>query len=85
MSTLSFTSQLRRTQAQITEVMRAVSSEGTQPEKLFRKALRSAGIRGFKVCLENLPGKPDIVIPSRKLAVLIDGDFWHGNQYRTRG
>ena len=85
MSTQSATLHPRRTQEQITEVMRAVSSEGTEPEKLFRKALRSAGIRGFKICEENLPGKPDIVIPSRKLAVFIDGDFWHGNQYRTRG
>ena len=85
MSTLPVTSQARRTQAQITEVMRAVPSSGTQPEKLFRKALRTAGIRSFKVCQEDLPGKPDIVIPSKKMAIFIDGDFWHGNQYRTRG
>ena len=85
MSTLPLTSQARRTQSQVSEVMRAVPSNSTEPEKLFRKALRQAGIRSFKVCQENLPGKPDIVIPSRKLAIFIDGDFWHGNQYRTRG
>src|SRR5260370_33412118 len=85
MSTPPVTSHSRRTQAQVTEVMRAVPSESTEPEKLFRKALRRAGIRSFKICQEDLPGKPDIVIPGRKLAVFIDGDFWHGNQYRTRG
>jgi DNA (cytosine-5)-methyltransferase 1 len=85
MSTLPLTSQPRRTQAQITEVMRAVPRKSTEPERLFRKALRKAGIRGFKICQENLPGKPDIVIPGRRLAIFIDGDFWHGNQYRTRG
>lgn len=85
MSTLPLTSRSRRTQAQVTEVMRAVPSRATEPEKLFQKALRKAGIRSFKVCAEELPGKPDIVIPGRKLAVFVDGDFWHGNQYRTRG
>jgi DNA (cytosine-5)-methyltransferase 1 len=65
--------------------MRAVSSSATEPEKLFRRALRQNGIRSFKVCDESLPGKPDIVIPNRKLAIFIDGDFWHGNQYRVRG
>jgi len=65
--------------------MKAVHGTATEPERIFRKALRKAGIRSFKVCEESLPGKPDIVIPGRRLAIFIDGDFWHGNQYRTRG
>ena len=64
--------------------MRAVKASSTEPEKIFRKALRRNGVRSFRVCDEALLGKPDIVIPSRKLAIFIDGDFWHGNQYRVR-
>lgn len=85
MSTLSFVARGNRPQAQVAEIMRAVPGRSTEPEKVFRKALRHAGIRSFRICDESLPGKPDIVIPSRKLAIFIDGDFWHGNQYRTRG
>jgi DNA mismatch endonuclease, patch repair protein len=32
-----------------------------------------------------LPGKPDIVFPTARIAVFIDGDFWHGNGWRARG
>lgn len=63
--------------------MKRVRSRNTGPEMLFRRALRSAGIR-FRSSDPNLPGKPDFVIPSRRLAVFIDGDFWHGRQWQTR-
>ena len=84
MSTLPVTSTSRRTPEKISEIMRTVAASSTEPEKIFRRALRRNGIRSFRVCDEALPGKPDIVIPSRKLAIFIDGDFWHGNQYRVR-
>src|SRR5579863_1919484 len=64
--------------------MRRVRSRDTAPEVLLRKALWAAGVR-FRTCAENLPGKPDIVIHSRRLAIFIDGDFWHGGQWRRRG
>jgi len=32
-----------------------------------------------------LPGKPDIVLPSRRIAIFIDGDLWHGGQWERRG
>ncbi len=64
--------------------MRRVRSRDTGPEVLLRKALWAVGVR-FRTCAENLPGKPDIVIHSRRLAIFIDGDFWHGNQWRRRG
>lgn len=84
MSTIPVTSAPKRTPQQVSEVMRAVAASATEPEKIFQKALRRNGIRSFRVCDVALPGKPDIVIPSRKLAIFIDGDFWHGNQYRVR-
>jgi DNA (cytosine-5)-methyltransferase 1 len=74
---------VKREAAEISAIMRRVRSQDTTPEKLLQKALRDAGVR-FRACAENLPGRPDIVIPSKRLAIFIDGDFWHGGQWRRR-
>jgi DNA (cytosine-5)-methyltransferase 1 len=74
-----------RSRSQISETMSRIGSKNTTPEKSFRKALRRIGIRSFKICDSSLPGKPDVVLPRKKTAVFIDGDFWHGNQYKLRG
>lgn len=63
--------------------MRRVRSRDTVPELLLQKALRAAGLR-FRKCPADLAGKPDIVVPSKRLAIFIDGDFWHGGQWRRR-
>jgi DNA mismatch endonuclease (patch repair protein) len=55
----------------------------TAPELLLRRALRKLGVR-HKVCVDVLPGKPDIVVPSARLAVFCDGDFWHGRSLKRR-
>jgi len=73
-----------RTKQQISEIMRRVKSCDTTPELLFRKALWARGVR-YKLHESGLPGRPDIVIPKARLVVFIDGDFWHGNQWRKRG
>ena len=65
--------------------MERVTSRNTGPEVIFRKALRRAGIRSFRACDASLPGKPDIVLPGKGLAIFVDGDFWHGHQYQERG
>ena len=64
--------------------MRKVRSIDTIPEVKFRKALWQTGVRYRKSC-SSLPGKPDIVLFSKRLAVFIDGDFWHGRQWKKRG
>src|SRR5215213_3157513 len=63
--------------------MARVKSRDTMPEKLLRRALRQAKI-SFRTCDSKLPGKPDIVLSSRRLAVFVDGDFWHGRQWASR-
>ncbi len=63
--------------------MRKVRSSGTTPEMAFRKALWARGIR-YRVSPAAMPGKPDVVISSTKIAIFVDGDFWHGNQWRRR-
>jgi DNA mismatch endonuclease (patch repair protein) len=64
--------------------MRRVRSSGTTPELRLEKALRAAGLR-FQRHAGRLPGKPDIVFPSKRLAVFVDGEFWHGIQWQKRG
>ena len=57
--------------------MSRIRSENTKPEMLFRKAIWSKGLRGYRVHNKKIEGKPDIYFPSKKLAVFIDGCFWH--------
>src|SRR5947209_20022397 len=66
------------------ERMRRVRSTDTTPELLFRKALWRKGLR-YALCKTELPGKPVIVLPSRRIAIFIDGDLWHGGQWQRRG
>ena len=66
---------VKREPPEISAIMRRVRSRDTTPELLLRKALWAAGLR-FRTCSENLPGKPDIVVHSKRLAIFIDGDFW---------
>lgn len=70
---------MRRT----SEIMRKIRSANTSPELRFRKALWAKGFR-YYLHKKELPGKPDIVFPSRRLAIFIDGDFWHGGQWSRR-
>ena len=57
------------------KIMSAIRSKHTSPEIAFRKALRS---RRIAYRLHYGKEKIDIAIPSKKLAIFIDGCFWHG-------
>jgi DNA (cytosine-5)-methyltransferase 1 len=74
----------KRSEQDISAIMRRVHSEGTEPEARLSAALREVGLV-IETNRADLPGKPDIVIPARRLAIFIDGDFWHGGQWRLRG
>ena len=52
-----------RSEQEISAIMRKVRSRVTAPEVAFRKALWARGVL-YHVCPPDLPGKPDIVIPS---------------------
>lgn len=60
------------------QVMRAVRSSGTTPESTLKKWMRRMGVLGWKAQGQHLPGRPDFFFPSFKLAVFVDGCFWHG-------
>ena len=59
-------------------VMRRVKGRDTAPELKVRRALTALGAR-YRLHRTDLPGKPDIVMPGRKLAVFVHGCFWHGH------
>ena len=57
-------------------MMSGIRGKNTQPELIVRKALCAAGYR-FRLHRKDLPGAPDIVLPSKKIAVFVHGCFWH--------
>ena len=59
-------------------VMRRVKGKDTTPELKVRAALRRLGV-GYRLHRADLPGKPDIVMPGRRLAIFVHGCFWHGH------
>ncbi|MFN4176958.1 very short patch repair endonuclease [Phenylobacterium sp.] len=59
-------------------VMRRVRARDTAPELAVRRALTRLGAR-YRLHREDLPGKPDIVMPGRRLALFVHGCFWHGH------
>ena len=56
--------------------MSRVRGRDTKPEMLLRKALWARGVR-YRLHAD-LPGKPDLVFTGKRLAVFVDGCFWHG-------
>ena len=60
------------------EVMRRVKATGTTPERTVRRLLTGLGVR-YRLHRADLPGRPDIVMPKRRLAIQIHGCFWHGH------
>ncbi|WP_232494804.1 very short patch repair endonuclease [Novosphingobium kaempferiae] len=57
-------------------MMAGIGGRDTKPEIFLRKQLHAAGLR-FKLHAADLPGKPDIVLPSRRIAIFVHGCFWH--------
>lgn len=66
------------TQVQRSAIMRAIRSKDTVPERIVRSTLHRMGFR-FRLHRKDLPGKPDIVLPYWKCAILVNGCFWHGH------
>src|SRR5579871_1405949 len=62
------------------KTMRAVKGRDTTLEMIVGSALQKRGLR-FRRCITSLPGKPDFVFIASRVAVFVDGDFWHGWQF----
>ena len=65
-------------------IMRAVRVTETEPENRLADALRQSGLR-FQRNDRRVPGRPDICFRRSRLAVFVDGDFWHGRAWFDRG
>lgn len=62
-------------------MMSKIKSRNSKPELILRRALWSKNIR-FRLHDKSLPGTPDIVIKKYKLAIFVDGEFWHGFDWK---
>lgn len=65
------------TASQRSRNMAKICSKGTTPEKNAVSLLKRNRIHGFTTHPDWIPGKPDIYFPERKLAIFVDGCFWH--------
>jgi DNA mismatch endonuclease (patch repair protein) len=64
------------TAAERSAQMARVRRRDTKPEMRVRSALHATGLR-FRLQAKKLPGRPDLVFPSRRIAVFVHGCFWH--------
>lgn len=65
--------------ARRSENMRRIRGRDTRPEMAVRRALHARGLR-FRLHRRDLPGRPDIVLPGRRLVVFVHGCFWHRHE-----
>lgn len=56
--------------------MTSVRTKDTAPELAIRRALHGAGYR-FRIHRDDLPGRPDIVLPKWNAVIFVHGCFWH--------
>lgn len=64
--------------------MSAIRSVDNQTELALRQALHAMGLR-YRKHVRGLPGRPDIVFPRERVAIFVDGDYWHGRVLREVG
>ena len=57
-------------------IMARVKSKGMKPELRVRRLLHGLGYR-YRLHRADLPGRPDLVFPSRRKVVFVNGCFWH--------
>jgi DNA mismatch endonuclease, patch repair protein len=69
----------RHTAKQRSYNMSQIKSENTLPERIIFEKLKEKGYKFRKHF--GLPGKPDVVFVKEKVAVFIDGEFWHGRSF----
>jgi len=63
--------------------MRKIKSKNTKPELILRQYLWEKGIR-YRLKNADIIGKPDITIRRKKLAIFVDGEFWHGHNWEEK-
>lgn len=64
--------------------MAAIGRANTRPEVTLRRALWAVGLRGWRSDTSRLPGRPDVTFARARLALFVDGAFWHGHPSKYR-
>ena len=65
------------------EIMSRIKSKETAIERLVFSELRKRNVY-FQKHYRRAPGNPDLALPMKKIAIFIDGDFWHGYKFKVR-
>ena len=60
------------------KIMASIPGKNTRPELIVRKSLHHKGFR-YRIHEKRLPGTPDLSLPKYKVAIQINGCFWHGH------
>ena len=63
--------------------MSKIRGKDTKPELMLRQELWHLGYR-YRLNIRKLPGSPDIVFKKHRLAIFVDGEFWHGKDWESR-
>jgi len=61
--------------------MSAIRSRDNRTEVALRQSLHALGLR-FRLHRRDLPGRPDIVFARERVAIFVDGDYWHARSVR---
>ncbi len=62
-------------------IMSSIRAKNTKPELKLRKALCDNGSSGYRLHWKNAPGRPDICYPGKKIAIFVNGCYWHRCPY----
>ena len=69
-----------KTTPEISKRMKALSHKKSKVESILAKALWHKGYR-YRLNYKKLPGAPDIALTKYKIAIFVDGEFWHGKDF----
>jgi len=65
------------------KIMGKIKGKNTKPELAFRKGLYAKGYR-YRIDYRKLIGRPDVVLKKYKTVIFIDGEYWHGHNWKVR-
>lgn len=59
------------------KTMSAIKARNTKPELILRKVLWDNDIKGYRLHWKKAPGRPDIAFPGKRIAIFVNGCYWH--------
>jgi DNA mismatch endonuclease Vsr len=66
------------------EIRSSFVRTGVEPTIRFIPTARETEVCRYRKNRTNLPGAPDVVFPGARVIAFVDGDFWHGKNWKTR-